>query len=110
MVPTKKYLAYNKGKGEATQQPPTLYKISLLSQSPRSWVFQKSGSSPVTGNNKEQIQTHIPRKKTNLQIINKIQGKVLTQGYMKNLAVALKEGKLMGASDGSVKDGKGSHA
>lgn len=29
---------------------------------------------------------------------------------MNNLAVALKEGKLMGASDGSVKDGKGSHA
>lgn len=62
MVPTNKYLVYNKGKGETTQQPPALYKISLLSQSPRSWVYQKSGSSPFTGNNKEQIQTLIPKK------------------------------------------------
>ena len=49
IAPTKKYLVYNKGQGTLIQQPTTLYKISLLSQSPQTWVFQKSGSGLVTG-------------------------------------------------------------
>ena len=110
MVPTNKYLVYNKNQGTLIDQQTTLYKISLLSQSPRTWVFQKSGSGPVTGTREATQLTPSSLKKTNLQIITQIQGKVLSQGNRNKLADVLRKGTLFGASDGSVKNGKGSHA
>lgn len=108
-VPTSKFLVYNKGSGTATPIPATLYRISLWTQSPRTWIFKKSGSCPVTGAGTITTLSS-PTVKTNLQIITRIQGPVRTQGLREHLAESLTEGKLMGASDGSVKNGMGSHA
>ena len=49
-------------------------------------------------------------QKTNLQILRRIQGPVQENGSRQHLAAALRKGKLVGASDGTVKDGKGAHA
>ena len=84
------------------------FRISLWFQSPRTWVFRKSGRGPVTGHRATRKTTQ-PQRKINLQIINRIQGQPLTQGPRFILAEALREGKLFGASDGSVKNGMGSH-
>ena len=107
MVPANKYLVYNKGQGTIIEQPTTLYKISLLSQSSLTWVFQKSGSDSVTGAHKVLQQPPSINKKTNLQIITRIQGNVYQQGSRNILADALSKGKLMGLSDGSVNSRKG---
>ena len=110
-VPSNIHLVYTKGLGKVIHKPTTLYKISLLSQLPQTWVFQKSGSVPVTGVHKPSQYTTFPNKKRNLQNITRVQEKVLRQGIRKSLATDLRKGNLMGASDGgSVKDGKGLHA
>ena len=46
-VPTSKFLVYNRDKkGTIMEQPNMLYKISLMSQSPRTWLFQKIRERP----------------------------------------------------------------
>ena len=67
-APINKSLVYNKGQGTTKPISKTLYWISLWSQSPCTWIFQKSGSGPVTGD-REASSIKQPTRKTNLQII-----------------------------------------
>ena len=97
-------LYYSKTTGTSTTKPPNLIRISLHSQSPLSWVFTKGSDKTDT--------TTVPanKQKPTLKIIERIQGPVHHEGNRKKLAAALRSGKLVGASDGSVKNGIGSHA
>ena len=127
--PMKNYIAYTKGKGTEIQRPDTMYRISMYSESPISWVFNKPGNSTIrqdaakipqfllhqheiaSGPSPPETQTwERELQKSNLQILRRIQGPVQENGSRQHLAAALRKGKLVGASDGTVKDGKGAHA
>ena len=126
--PITQHIAYTKNRGKEVNKPSTMYRISMHSESPKSWVFNKPGNSniqqgipsPLFLTNQEDAvvgqqcivipSQGSPLTKTNLQILKRMQGPVQENGSRKHLAAALKKGKLLWASDDTVKDGKGAHA
>ena len=97
-------LYYSKTMGTHINKPKDLIRISLRSQSPLSCVNMKGfAETNITA-------TPTRPQKNNLQIIERIQGRVYQDGNRNKLASALKTEMLVGASDGSVKNSIGSHA
>ena len=126
--PTRQHLAYTKGRGTEVNRPDMMYHISMHSNSPKSWVFNKPDNSNIQHGtinipqyiiNQDEAET-VPQQKephpqgkattkTNLQILQCIHGPVKENGNINHLAESLKKGELMGASDGMMKDGKRTH-
>ena len=43
----RQYIVYTKGRGKKVHKPSRMYRISLQSESPKSWVFTKPGNSNI---------------------------------------------------------------
>ena len=96
---------YNITTGVEIERPNKAIRVTLKSRSERTWVFHKGAQrSTETAQKKKEVETN------HSKICNRITGQIRTKGRMAELARDLRKGTLIGGSDASVAQGKGTGA
>ena len=98
-------LTYNVNKGREIKRPKKAVRVTLKSKSRNSWILTPGYTKSVATENKKK-----PSNNNHAAICNRITGKMKLEGRMVELARSLRQGNLIGGSDASVKDGKGTSA